>query len=94
MKHSVTNFVRALAVLLMFVPAPVAVLNTPAAMAEPAQITAAEPAVILPDAAEEESEDPWTVRFLAPVSVVLAGAVVAASLTYYVVRIRGRYRPI
>ena len=94
MKHSVTNFVRALAVLLMFVPAPVAVLNTPAAVAEPAQIMAAEPAVVLPDAAEEEAEDPWTARYLAPVSVVLTAVVVGAAVSYYVVRIRGRYRPV
>jgi hypothetical protein len=92
MKQSVANFVRALAVLLLFVPAPLSVVNATPAMAEPAQIVAAEPAVVVPDAEEDEAEDPWTARFLAPAVVVIAVVAVGASAAYYVVRIRGRYR--
>ena len=78
----------------MFVPAPLSVVNATPAMAEPAQVVAAEPAVMLPEASEEETEDPWTARFLAPAVVVIGAIVVGASLSYYVVRIRGRYRVI
>ncbi len=92
MKQSVANFVRALAVMLLFVPAPLAVVGTPPAVAEPVQIMAAEPAVVVPEAAEEEAEDPWTARFLAPAVVVIAVVAIGASASYYVVRIRGRYR--
>ncbi len=92
MKHSVANSLRALAVLLLFVPAPVALVNPPAAVAEPAQVVAAEPAVVVPEAGEEEEEQPWTSRFLAPASVVIAVVAIGASVSYYVVRIRGRYR--
>ena len=92
MKQSVASFARALAVMLLFVPAPLAVVGSPAAIAAPAEIVAAEPAVILPDAAEEEEEDPWTARFLAPAVVVIAVVSLGASVSYYIVRIRGRYR--
>jgi len=91
MKQSVANFVRALALLLLFVPAPLSVVNPTPAMAEP-EVIAAEPAVVIPEAAEEESEDPWTARFLAPAAVVIAVITVGAAVSYYVVRIRGRYR--
>ena len=73
MKRSVANFVRALAVFLLFVPAPIGVFGQ------------------APEAAEEE-EDPWTARFLAPAVVVLCVVAIGASASYYVVRIRGRYR--
>jgi hypothetical protein len=92
MKQSVAKFVRALTVLLLFVPAPMGVVNQAPAMAAPAETLAAEPAVILPEEAEEEEQDPWTARFLAPAVVVLSVVAVGASASYYVVRIRGRYR--
>ena len=92
MKQSFAELVRALAVLLLFVPAPIAIVNPPAAVAAPAEVVAAEPAVILPEEGEEETEQPWTARFLGPASVVIAVVVVGASVSYYVVRIRGRYR--
>ena len=93
MKQSVANFVRALAVLLLFVPAPLALVGTPQAYADDGvQIMAAEPAVVIPEAGEEESEDPWTARFLAPAVVVIGAATVVASAAYYIVRVRGRYR--
>ena len=92
MKQSVANLVRTLAVLLLFVPAPLSVVNATPAMAEPAQIMAAEPAVEIPEEGESESEDPWTARFLAPAVVVIAVVAIGASLSYYVVRVRGRYR--
>ena len=93
MKESLANVVRGLAVLLMFVPAPLAVVGTPAASAaSAAQVVAAEPAVVVPEEAEAEEEDPWTTRFLAPAVVVICVLAVVGSLAYYVVRIRGRYR--
>ena len=92
MKQSVANFVRALAVVLLFLPGPVAIVAQSPAMAAPAETVAAEPAVILPEEEAEDEEDPWTARFLAPAVVVIAVVAIGASLSYYVVRIRGRYR--
>lgn len=93
MKQSLASLVRGLAVLLLFVPAPLAVVGSaPAEAATGAQVVAAEPAVEVPEAAAEDEEDPWTARFLAPAVVVIAVVAVGASLSYYVVRIRGRYR--
>lgn len=91
MKQSLANFVRALAVLLLFVPAPLAVVGAPAAYAD-AEVVAAEPAVVVPEEAEADEEDPWTARFLAPAVAVLGVIVIGASVSYYVVRVRGRYR--
>ena len=65
--------------------------QTPA-VAAPAETLAAEPAVILPDEAEEAEEEPWTARFLGPAVVIICVAAIGASASYYVVRIRGRYR--
>lgn len=93
MKQSLGNFARGLAVLLLFVPAPLAVVGAPPAYADAGvQFVAAEPAVVVPEEAADESEDPWTARFLAPAMVVLGAVVVVGSLAYYVVRVRGRYR--
>jgi hypothetical protein len=93
MKQSLANLVRGLAVLLLFVPAPLAMVGVAPADAAPGvQVVAAEPAVEVPEPAEAEEEDPWTARFLAPAVVVIAVVAVGASLSYYVVRIRGRYR--
>ena len=93
MKQSLANLLRALAVLLLFVPTPLSITSPTAAVAEPL-VVAAEPAVILPEAAEEETEDPWTSRFLAPAVVVISVVAVGASISYYVVRVRGRYRAV
>jgi hypothetical protein len=93
MKESLANLVRALAVLLLFVPVPLVAVGTPAAVADSgAQVVAAEPAVMVPEVAEEEADSPWTARFLAPAVVVIGVITVGAALSYYVVRIRGRYR--
>lgn len=92
MKQSVSNFVRALAVLLLFVPAPLSVATATPALAESNLIVAAEPAVVVPEAAADDEDDPWTARFLAPAAVVIGVVVVGASASYYVVRVRGRYR--
>ena len=93
MKQSLANFARALAVLLLFVPAPlIGVKASPAYAQSTAQVIAAEPAVEVPEPAEPETEDPWTTRFLAPAVVAIAVVAVGASAAYYVVRIRGRYR--
>jgi hypothetical protein len=78
--------------MLLFVPAPLATIEAAPAYAAPAQVLAAEPAVEVPEAAEEDEEEPWTARFLAPAVVIIAVVTVGASLAYYVVRIRGRYR--
>ena len=61
-------------------------------MAAPAEVVAAEPAVVVPAEEEADEEPPWTARFLAPAVVVIAVLAVGGSLSYYVVRIRGRYR--
>ena len=93
MKQSIANLVRALAVLLLFVPAPLAIVGSPAAFADTSvQIVAAEPAVMVPEAVEEAEEDPWTARFLAPAVAALGAVAVGSAAAYYVVRIRGRYR--
>ena len=93
MKQSIAQTVRALAVLLLFVPAPLAVVGTPAAYADGAAATVlAQPAVEIPAEGEAEEEQPWTMRFLVPLTIVLAVVTVGGALAYYVVRIRGRYR--
>jgi hypothetical protein len=92
MERPVASIVRALAVMLLLVPAPLATIEAAPAYAAPAHVLAAEPAVEVPEAAEEDEEEPWTARFLAPAVVVIAVVTVGASLAYYVVRIRGRYR--
>lgn len=93
MKQSIAQTVRALAVLLLFVPAPLAVAGTPAAYADTTAATVlAQPAVEIPAEAEAEEEAPWTMRFLAPLTIVLGVVTVGGALAYYVVRIRGRYR--
>ena len=92
MKHRAVTLVRALAVLLLFVPAPLAVFHVAPASATPALVVAAEPAVEVPDAEGEDEEDPWTARFLPAAVAAIAVLTVGASLAYYVVRIRGRYR--
>lgn len=93
MKQLLANLARAVAVLLVFVPAPFAVVGAPAAVADASvQVVAAEPAVMVPAEAEEPAEQPWTMRFLAPLALALGVVTVAAAIAYYVVRIRGRYR--
>jgi len=92
MKQPVANFFRALAFFLLFVPAPLSVVNSTPAVADSVQIVAAEPAVVISEAEEEESEDPWTTRFLAPAAVVIGVVTVGAAVSYYVVNVRGRYR--
>jgi hypothetical protein len=95
MKQSLTSLVRALWVLLLFIPAPLSVVGTPAAVADSgAQTVAAEPAVVVPEEAEEDSEDPWTARFLAPLVLVIGVVTIGASAAYYVIRIKGRYRTV
>ncbi len=95
MKQSLTKLVRALWVLFLFVPAPLSVVGTPAAIADNgAQTVAAEPAVVVPEDAEESAEDPWTARFLAPLVFVIGAVSLGAAVSYYVVRIRGRYRTV
>ena len=93
MKQSLANIGRALVVLLLFVPAPLAAVGAPEAYAAAdAQPLAADPAVEIPEEDEADEEDPWTARFLAPAVVVIAVVTVGASLLYYVVMVRGRYR--
>ncbi len=92
MKQTVVNFVRALAVLLLFVPAPLGVINTQPAMAEPAHGCRRPAGGGGAGHHPEATQDPWTARFLGPAVVVIAVIAIGASLFYYVVRIRGRYR--
>ncbi len=93
MRKSLASVIRSLALLLLFVPAPLAIAGAPAAVAEvSAQVIVAEPAVIVSEGEEEATEDPWTSRFLAPTVAVLGALAVGSAAAYYVVRIRGRYR--
>jgi hypothetical protein len=92
MRETVANFVRALAVLLLLAPPLVGLFNTSKALAEPAQSVAAAPAVEVPVTAPEATEDPWTARYLGPAVVIIAVVAIGASVSYYVIRVRGRYR--
>jgi hypothetical protein len=93
MKQSFDNVLRAVFLLLLFVPTPLAVVGTtPAEADSPAQIVAADPAVLIPEQEEEADDDPWTARFLGPAVVAIAVIGVGATVSYYVVSIRGRYR--
>lgn len=68
---------------------------TAAAAAPPSfdpDVLAAEPAVEAPPEAEEEEEQPWTQRYLAPTVLLLGVVALGGSLLYYGLRIRGRYR--
>ena len=92
MKRYVEIIVRALVVMLLFVPAPLLAIDAAPAYAAPIDVVVAQPAVEIPEAEEADEEAPWTARFLAPAVVVIAAITVGASLAFYVVRIRGRYR--
>jgi hypothetical protein len=91
MKQSIVNLLRALAVVLLLVPAPLALVNTPEAMATPV-VVAAQPAVEVPVTQAPATEHPWTARYLAPTVAVIAVIAVGSAVSYYVIRIRGRYR--
>jgi hypothetical protein len=92
MKQSLQNLVRALFVLLLFVPGPMLISTQPALADSSMQTVTAQPAVEVPPPAAEDEQDPWTARFLAPAVVVIAVVAVGAAVSYYVVRVRGRYR--
>lgn len=51
-----------------------------------------EPAVEAPPVAEEETEFPWTQRFLAPTVAALAVLGLIGSIVYYGLRVRAKYR--
>jgi hypothetical protein len=50
------------------------------------------PAVESEPAEEEEEEQPWTARYLAPTTLLLGLLALGGSVLYYGVRIRGRYK--
>ncbi len=50
------------------------------------------PAVEAPVEGAEESDAPWTQRFLAPLVLLLGVLGLVASIAYYGLRIRGKYR--
>jgi hypothetical protein len=50
------------------------------------------PAVETPPVEADDSEQPWTQRFLAPTLMALGALGLAGSFLYYWVRIRGRYK--
>ena len=50
------------------------------------------PAELAPAPAEDESEDQWTARFLAPTVAILGALGVVAAFIMYGIRLRGRYR--
>ena len=41
---------------------------------------------------EEEGEEPWTARYLAPTVAAMAGVILVLVVIGYGVRVRGRYR--
>lgn len=92
MKQTLTDLVYALAVLLLFVTAPLALSAPSPAYADTAAAVVAAPAVEAPAPVPPDTEQPWTARFLAPAIVVLGVAVVVAAGAYYIVKVRGRYR--
>lgn len=51
-----------------------------------------EPAELAPPPAEDEREDQWTAKFLAPLVAILGAIGVAAAFALYGLRLRGRYR--
>ena len=57
-----------------------------------AAVVAQEPAVEVPEPAEEDEDNPWTTRFLAPTVLAVAAVVLALVVIGYFVRIRGRYQ--
>lgn len=50
------------------------------------------PAVVIPPEEPEESEQPWTDRFLIPTLVATAVLVIAGTTLFYFARVKGRYR--
>jgi len=83
---------RGLVVLLLVVPVPIVLPARAADAQAPSRVAAAEPAVEVPKALDPALEQPWTARFLAPIVVVIGVVVVGAAGSYYILRIRGRYR--
>jgi hypothetical protein len=61
------------------------------APAEPQFEEGQEPAEIAPPASEEEAEQPWTTRFIAPGILLLGILVLIGAIVYYGLQIRGRY---
>jgi len=45
-----------------------------------------------PPVVPEETEQPWTQRFLAPIVLLLGALGIVASVLFYGVRVKGRYR--
>ncbi len=58
----------------------------------PENTSGVEPAVEAPPAAEDDEEQPWTARFLAPTLLALGVVITVIATGYYATRIRGRYR--
>ncbi|MGD2051521.1 MAG: hypothetical protein PVI35_03500 [Acidimicrobiia bacterium] len=50
-----------------------------------------QPAVEAPPVSVEETEQPWTARYLAPTVVAIGVLSVAGAAVFYLVRVRGRY---
>lgn len=51
-----------------------------------------EPAELAPPVGDEESEEQWTAKFLAPTVAILGALGVIAALAMYGLRLRARYR--
>ena len=49
------------------------------------------PAEEAPPAGEEDEEQPWTARFLAPTVLAIGVIALVISVAYYGLRVRGRY---
>lgn len=50
------------------------------------------PAVVVPPIVEEETEAPWTERFLIPTLVITGILIVGGVALYYFARVKNRYR--
>lgn len=58
----------------------------------PGNTSGIEPAVEAPPVVEEDTEQPWTARYLAPAVLVIGIVALIASGAAYMIRVRGRYR--
>lgn len=90
MRRTLVSVVMSLAV--MTVPATALPVPGPAVVDAAPMVAAQEPAVVVPEAAEDEEEQPWTSRFLVPTALAMTAVVLAGVAVGYGVRLRGRYR--
>jgi hypothetical protein len=90
--HARARLVLLLLIIIVLVIGSASAVAAPVPAAVPDVLAAEGPAVEVPEEAEDETEKPWTQRFLAPATLLLGALALGGSLLYYGVRVRGRYR--